>query len=302
MKFKKFLFGLLVILLTFSTTSYAKFDEYPIIDSIEKYEFNRISDDDLKDFKVLKRYNKNSISFLEVWIDTFIHHTKDENIADLDDALNECDMLLENKVKQFEEKFGKDEFDRPYIIFRKSNKSPREAKPDLTKEKYEKIKKYANKLNFPSYEEYVKSWIDLNSMFSFKKDVIYQAVEFNHLSSGFIFKNNNLKYYNNGKFIKNQFARENGSLFYFDNDGNAVKNKWIKNNNLWYYFSSSFMAQKGWMLYNSQWYYFNEKGEMLEEKWIEYNSKWYYLKKDGAMAKNEKIGNYYVNKNGEWVK
>lgn len=308
MKFKKILLGFLITSLIFTPIIHAKYDTYSIEGSIDNYEFNKITEDDLKDFKFLIRRKKHDNDFLGLFSNTIHDYVREENMIYLDDVLKECDILLENKVKKFEEKFGKDEFDRPYIIFKKSNKSPDESTPNLSKEKYEKIKKISNNTDFPTYEEYVKSWIDLNTMFNFKEQVLHQAVHHAHLGSGFVFKNGNLKYYSDGIFIKNRFLNNQG-LMYFNSQGNAVKNSWIKyykdyepNTYNWYYFNSSFMAQSGWMLYNAEWYYFNELGEMLEEKWIEYNSKWYYLKKDGTMAKNEKVGNYYVNNNGEWIK
>ena len=58
---------------------------------------------------------------------------------------------------------------------------------------------------------------------------------------------------------------------------------------------------KGWQKIGRNWFYFNGSGHMLTG-WQKIGVNWFYFKNSGAMAANEKIGTYYVNASGAWVR
>ena len=60
------------------------------------------------------------------------------------------------------------------------------------------------------------------------------------------------------------------------------------------------VPQTGWNEVECNWYYFDSTGKMLTG-WVKYSDKWYYLNADGTMTQDKRIGNYYVNIQGEWV-
>ncbi|MBQ2238829.1 MAG: choline-binding protein D, partial [Lachnospiraceae bacterium] len=57
----------------------------------------------------------------------------------------------------------------------------------------------------------------------------------------------------------------------------------------------------GWLKQSNIWYYLNGSGAMLNG-WQQIKGKWYYFYSSGKMAVNTKIGSYFVNANGEWIK
>lgn len=57
-----------------------------------------------------------------------------------------------------------------------------------------------------------------------------------------------------------------------------------------------------WKYINGAWYYFNEAGYCVMNQWVSTAGKWYYCGESGAMLVSQMIdGQYYVNKDGEWV-
>lgn len=126
----------------------------------------------------------------------------------------------------------------------------------------------------------------------------------------------------------------NGNWYYFDENGSqafgwqTINDKWYYFNQWgrmvsgwtlvsgnWYYFDVNDGMQKGWILDNSYYldengvmlsgwqnidgddYFFNASGYKLRNCWIGNN----YLLEDGKMAKDQWIGDYYVDENGLWV-
>ena len=86
----------------------------------------------------------------------------------------------------------------------------------------------------------------------------------------------------------------NGNWYYFDvNDG--MQKGWILDNS--YYLDENGVMLSGWQNIDGDDYFFNASGYKLRNCWIGNN----YLLEDGKMAKDQWIGDYYVDENGLWV-
>ena len=86
----------------------------------------------------------------------------------------------------------------------------------------------------------------------------------------------------------------NGNWYYFDvNDG--MQKGWILDNS--YYLDENGVMLSGWQNIDGDDYFFNASGYKLRNCWIGNN----YLLEDGEMAKDQWIGDYYVDENGLWV-
>ena len=106
----------------------------------------------------------------------------------------------------------------------------------------------------------------------------------------------------------------NDKLYYFNQWGRMVSG-WTLISGNWYYFDVNDGMQKGWILDNSYYldengvmlsgwqnidgddYFFNGSGYKLRNCWVGNN----YLLEDGKMAKDQWIGDCYVDENGLWV-
>ena len=63
------------------------------------------------------------------------------------------------------------------------------------------------------------------------------------------------------------------------------------------------MTENQWVMNNNRWYYCGVSGAMVKSQWVQTNGAWYYCGADGAMLMSQVIGGqYYVDKNGVWVK
>lgn len=305
MKIKKILLtGILAFALIFSFTlpTFAKYLDGPAnITNIDEFEFNRITREDIQNLKHFEKIydDKEMKIFQRLWAGIIENIFDKEDLSDFSGILHDIDELLDRKIKKFEEKFGRDEIGRPYVIFERGE----EEKPNLTEEQYEKIRVFSKNENFPSYEEYKKSWNDLNWMFRLKGNVILQNFKYGGFYYGFKYDGKNLRYYDRQGYIRNSWYQKLDNWYYFDAEGNALGGKWLKYEDKWYYLKPDFKMDIGWLLYGSEWYYLDrENGHMLEDQWVKYKEKWYYLNSKGTMAKDTWIGKYYVNHNGEWTK
>ena len=68
----------------------------------------------------------------------------------------------------------------------------------------------------------------------------------------------------------------------------------------WYLNADGSYPKNAWKLIDGNWYYFDDHGYMVHDKWIKWIDS-YYLKSDGQMAKNEWIGDFYVDQSGKWI-
>ena len=68
----------------------------------------------------------------------------------------------------------------------------------------------------------------------------------------------------------------------------------------WYLNADGSYPKNAWKLIDGNWYYFDDHGYMVHDKWIKWIDS-YYLKSDGRMAKNEWIGDFYVDQSGKWI-
>ena len=92
-----------------------------------------------------------------------------------------------------------------------------------------------------------------------------------------------------------------GTKWYYFYDSGRMLTGWQQINGYWYYLKSSGEMAKGWQKLGRNWFYFNGSGHMLTG-WQKIGVNWFYFKNSGAMAANEKIGTYYVNASGAWVR
>lgn len=62
------------------------------------------------------------------------------------------------------------------------------------------------------------------------------------------------------------------------------------------------MSSNEWKLYNGIWYYSTKDGSLAKDDWKKINGKWYHFNDEGELSVSTRVGKYYVNENGEWVR
>lgn len=118
---------------------------------------------------------------------------------------------------------------------------------------------------------------------------------------GWVQENGQWVYYNPTTGKKHIGWLYDGKAWYFLDSKGIMRTGWIYDNSSWYYLKPNGAMATGWIKDNNVWYYLKPNGAMATG-WQYDNGKWYYLYSDGKMASNTKIGSYYVDKNGVWVK
>ncbi|EHI99682.1 5'-Nucleotidase domain-containing protein [Clostridium sp. DL-VIII] len=135
--------------------------------------------------------------------------------------------------------------------------------------------------------------------------------------------NNNVQTGQNNNVSKNNWSKISGKWYYLNDQGTKIVNTWKQINNQWYHFGKDGIMETGWLKdSNGKWYYLQENGAMktgwlldkdnnwyylnndgsMTDGWFEdSDGKWYYFGENGVMAKDEYIGDYYVNENGEYA-
>lgn len=122
-----------------------------------------------------------------------------------------------------------------------------------------------------------------NSLFSVKEDMFFAE--------------------NGGYISENKWVKSGDNWYYAKNGGYLAKNEWIFNSEKWYWFGTdSKMIENQWILINGKWYYSQENGDIVVNSWKMINGKWYHFNNKGELSISTKIGKYYVNENGEWIK
>lgn len=140
------------------------------------------------------------------------------------------------------------------------------------------------------------------------------------MATGWIKEGNNWYYLNSNGSMKTGWLKE-GSTWYYLGSSGVMATGWIKDGGKWYYLNGSGVMQVGWIKVGGQWYYLGNLGSMVTgwfrqnniwyylngngamlNGWQQIRGKWYYFYSSGKMAANTKIGSYFVNSNGEWVK
>ncbi|WP_190284987.1 N-acetylmuramoyl-L-alanine amidase family protein [Bacillus sp. S3] len=96
------------------------------------------------------------------------------------------------------------------------------------------------------------------------------------------------------------WQKVNGTWYYLASNG-VMKTGWQIVNGTWYYLVGSGAMKTGWLLDGNDWYYLASSGAM-KTGWQLVNGKWYYLYSNGEMASNTKIGNYYLDRSGAWIR
>ena len=128
----------------------------------------------------------------------------------------------------------------------------------------------------------------------------YYLNEDGSMKTGWVKDGSKWYYLNVNGTMKTGWMKENGKWYYLNGSGDMAQG-WIKVASKWYYLGSSGEMFTGWLKQSNIWYYLSGSGEMLSG-WQQIKGKWYYFYTSGQMASNTKIGSYYVNANGEWVK
>ena len=110
-------------------------------------------------------------------------------------------------------------------------------------------------------------------------------------------KGNNYCYqYSDGTYAKSEWVVTNGKKFYVN--ASKVRQKgWKKLKGKYYYFGTNGVMRKGLQTINSKKYYLAKDGAR-RTGWQKIKNKWYYFNKSGVMLKNQKVGQYYVGKDG----
>lgn len=142
------------------------------------------------------------------------------------------------------------------------------------------------------------AWVkDGNHWFRVEKD--------GKLSENKIIEVDGSKFYakKGGYIAEKQWVSVDGKWHYANNGGYLASNQWVKYKNNWYWLNeNTVMASNQWISYKGKWYYAEKSGKITTNGWKKINGKWYHFGKDGELSVSTKIGKYYVNENGEWVK
>ena len=110
-----------------------------------------------------------------------------------------------------------------------------------------------------------------------EKGIIYvNSYYFNEIQQGWLEKNNNWCYLQDGQLTKGWFTDTN----------RQSKGQYIIRN------ITVYMAEYTW-------YYFDESG-IMQTGWKLIDGNWYYFYNDGTMATNTVINGYHLNSNGAW--
>ena len=140
------------------------------------------------------------------------------------------------------------------------------------------------------------------------------------MQTGWIQDGNNWYYLNGNGTMRTGWLKEGNSWYYLGSSG-VMATGWLKDGGKWYYLNGSGIMQVGWVKVGGSWYYLGNAGSMFTgwlkqsniwyylngsgamlNGWQQIKGKWYYFYSSGKMAANTKIGSYFVNANGEWIK
>lgn len=106
-----------------------------------------------------------------------------------------------------------------------------------------------------------------------------------------------------GYILEKNWKKIDSDWYYAKNGGYLATNEWFFQNGKWYWFDlNSKMSSNGWIYYKDKWYYSQSNGEIFTSGWKYINKKWYHFEKNGELSVSTKIGKYFVNENGEWIK
>ena len=102
-----------------------------------------------------------------------------------------------------------------------------------------------------------------------------------------------------GKYLKNCWAKIDGTWYFFGRDGYMEKDAYRKGwhlgkNGAW----DGAAKAEGWKKDDTGWFYVSGKGQYLKNGWKKIDGNWYYFRQDGYMAANEWVQGYWLNKNG----
>ena len=120
------------------------------------------------------------------------------------------------------------------------------------------------------------------------------------MKTGWLKDGKNWYYLGSSGVMVTGWFNDGGKWYYLGSNG-AMQLGWVKVAGKWYYLGDFGSMVTGWIKQNNIWYYLSGNGAMLDG-WQKISGKWYYFYNTGKMAANTKIGSYYVNANGEWVK
>ena len=111
----------------------------------------------------------------------------------------------------------------------------------------------------------------------------------------------NGKYYFQTDGVRVTGWRRLKDKWYLFNDKGTMQTGWKQWNGSWYFLAPSGVMRTGWFKKNNAWYYLCGDGRMAVG-WQKVKDKWYYLDKSGEMLKDRWVGDYYLGKDGSWLK
>ena len=120
------------------------------------------------------------------------------------------------------------------------------------------------------------------------------------MRTGWLKEGNNWYYLGSSGVMVTGWFKE-GTKWYYMNGSGIMQVGWVKVGGTWYYLGNAGSMLTGWFKQSNIWYYLSDSGAMLNG-WQQIKGKWYYFYSSGKMAANTKIGSYFVNSNGEWIK
>ena len=104
-----------------------------------------------------------------------------------------------------------------------------------------------------------------------------------------------------GYVLTNQWMKDSVGWCYLDSDGYMMRDSWVQDSVGWCYVDGSgYMVTNDWVEDCGDTFYMNASG-YATVGWKVIDGNWYYFDADGVMARDQWIGNDYVNEDGVWV-
>ena len=105
-----------------------------------------------------------------------------------------------------------------------------------------------------------------------------------------------------GYKVTGQWRQDSKGWCYLGEDGFMLTTQWVKDSvGYCYVDKGGYIVYSQWVELDGNTYYVNASGYRVENVWAKIDGAWYYFKEKGIMARDEMIGNDYVDENGVWV-
>lgn len=124
--------------------------------------------------------------------------------------------------------------------------------------------------------EPLDAWRETDQGIMYKKDGEY-------LRDEWLRENGVLYYFDQEGYMKTGWLHLSGGSYYFDKNGALFTNGWKRIEDHWYYFDLNGKMRTGWLYQEDGYYYFGSDGQMYTG-WLKLNGSWYYMQEDGKRA------------------